>query len=231
MPIGLRIYTAVRRPARELVAGFAGLPPSNIGDCMARSRCMHPALRYYGAPGGTMLGTAITVRTAPGDNLFVHAALDLAGPGDVLVVDAGGDLSRAIVGELMARRAQLKGLCGMIVDGAMRDVAGLRALGLPIYARGATPAGPYKEGPGEVNVALACGGVVVRPGDIVVGDEDGVVIVPQGEAATVLAAARALQAREAATMAALARGELGADPQRTALLLAKGCEFIDGEEG
>jgi RraA family protein len=231
MPIGLRVYTAVRRPARELVDGFAGLPPSNIGDCMGRSRCLHPALRYYGVPGGTMLGTAITVRTAPGDNLMVHAALDLAGPGDVLVIDAGGDLSRAIVGELMARRAHLKGLCGMIVDGAMRDVAGIRALGFPVYARGATPAGPYKEGPGEVNVTIACGGTVVRPGDIVVGDEDGVVIVPQGEAETILAATIALAAREEATMAALARGELGADPQRAALLLAKGCEVIDGAEG
>lgn len=132
-----------------------------------------------------MLGTALTVRTAPGVNLLVHAALDVAQPGDVLVVDGGGDLSRAIAGELMAARALILGVQGFVIHGAVRDAAGFRRRAFPVYARGTTPAGPYKESPGEVNVAIGCGGVVVHPGDIVVGDEDGVAMVPRGPAVEV----------------------------------------------
>ncbi|MBI2755542.1 MAG: RraA family protein [Chloroflexi bacterium] len=224
MPIGFRVITEIERPDRSLVEQFVGIPPSNIGDVMYRSRCMNPAIRYLGALGGTMVGTAITVRTAPGDNLMVHAALDLAEPGDVLVVDAGGDLSHAIVGELMARMAQLKGLAGFVIDGAMRDVAGIRELGFPVYARGATPAGPYKSGPGEVNVEIACGGVVVRPGDVLVGDEDGIVVVARDEAASVVLAARAFHTAEIAKQEEMLGGlrSMGF----ASGLEARGCEFL-----
>lgn len=182
-----------------------------------------------GALGVTMVGTAVTVRTSPGNNLLVHGAMDIAEPGDVIVVDAGGDLSHAIVGEMMALKAMQKGLRGFVIDGAMRDVAGIRALGLPIYARGATPAGPYKEGPGEVNVEIACGGVVVRPGDIVVGDEDGIVVVPKEEAASVLVAAQAFHAREAAAARRLAE-EPWKPSGRLETLIAQGCELIGSKE-
>jgi RraA family protein len=230
MAIGFRVYTDVARPPRQLVDQFEGLPPANIGDCMHRSRCMHPTMRYMGVLGGTLLGTAVTVRTAPGDNLLVHGAMDIAQEGDVIVVDAGGDLSHAIVGEMMALKAQQKGLRGFVIDGAMRDVAGIRALGLPMYARGATPAGPYKDGPGEVNVEISCGGVVVRPGDILVGDEDGIVVIPKEEAEAVLEAAKVFHAREVASAKRLTQ-EPWKPSGRLEILASKGCEFIGSERG
>jgi RraA family protein len=124
-----------------------------------------------------LLGTAITVKVPIGDNLLFHEALDIALPGDVIVVDGAGDLNRSLAGELMMRFAQEKGLAGVIVDGCVRDLQGIQTLTMPVYAIGITPQGPYKNGPGEVNVPIACAGQVVFPGDILVGDRDGIVVI------------------------------------------------------
>ena len=155
---------------------------------------------------GRLVGVAFTVRTRPGDNLAIHRALELVGPGDVIVVDGGGDETRALVGEIMKNIAEYRGAAGYVIDGAIRDVASFAASDFPCFARTAIHRGPYKSGPGEINVPVSIGGSVISPGDIVVGDEDGVVSFPAAIAATVLEAVRAQIAREEDTLLAIREG-------------------------
>src|SRR4051812_15782514 len=128
--------------------------------------------------GGVLTGPALTVKQRPGDNLMVHAALNRAEPGDVLVVDAGGDLTNAILGELMLAHAQQIGMAGVVINGGGRDYGWIKTNSFPVYAAGVTHRGPYKNGPGEVNVTIAIDGMVIEPGALIVGDEDGLVCVP-----------------------------------------------------
>lgn len=144
----------------------------------------------------TMAGTALTVRVAAGDNLAIHKALELVKPGDVVVVDGDGDISRALVGEIMMTIAQVGGAAGFVVDGAIRDLNAFVEAGFPCFARAAIHRGPFKNGPGQINVPVSIGGLIVGPGDIVVGDDDGVVAFPQAIAADLLQAVRAQEARE-----------------------------------
>ncbi len=153
------------------------LTTADLGDAMDRMGVVHSAIRPLWK-GARFQGRALTVWTRAGDNLFVHAALDRLSPGDVLVVNGEGDETRALLGDRMVTKARDQGAVGIVVDGAIRDADALEALGLPVFARAVTPAGPYKHGPGQLNVPVALGGVVVRPGDIVCGDGDGVVVVP-----------------------------------------------------
>jgi regulator of RNase E activity RraA len=180
----------------EEAAGLADLPTSIISDSMDR---------FGGAAGiGPMpahrprrlFGQALTVRTRPGDNLVIHKAIELARPGDVIVVDAGGHIDRAVMGEIMCRRALRRGAAGYVVDGAIRDVAEIEELGFPVYARGVSHVGPYKSGPGEIGGPVAIGGQVVRSGDAVVGDADGVVFIHPERVAEVLASGTAILEKE-----------------------------------
>ena len=134
----------------------------------------------------------------PGDNLYIHKALDDARPGDVIVVNGGGDQSRALIGDMIGIRARNLGIAGFVIDGAVRDADALAECGLPVFARSVTPAGPYKFGPGRLQLPVAIDGVVVSPGDIVVADADGVVVVRREEAEQVLAEAEKIEAKEAA---------------------------------
>ncbi|MBC7340395.1 MAG: RraA family protein [Firmicutes bacterium] len=212
----------------ELVERFRRLATPNIADCMSRLYTMDYAIGPVGGGQVRMAGTALTVSVAHGDNLMVHKAIDMAQPGDVIVVSAGGDVSRAIVGELMCRCAQWRGVAGMVVDGAVRDGEGIREMGFPVFAGGLTPAGPYKNGPGEINVPVACGGVVVFPGDIVVGDGDGVVVIPAPDAESVLAKAEGRRAREEKALV-----DVGVYAQNRGwvdkALRELGCEVNEGE--
>lgn len=195
--IGNRVYTKVKRPDREIVEMFRGLPSSNINDEMNRLFCMHDYMRLLNPDtAGPLLGTAITVKAPIGDNLFFHEALDLAQPGDVIVVDGGSGCNRSLAGEIMMRFAQMKGIAGFVVDGCLRDMDGAETLTMPIYAKGVTPQGPFKNGPGEVNVPIACGGQVVFPGDILVGDKDGIVVIRRQDAEAVAAVAQEKKAKE-----------------------------------
>lgn len=161
------------RQARAARLGqFATPVVADALDRMGVAEGIHPVW-----PGAHLCGPARTVWTRSGDNKLVHEALDLAEAGEVLVVNGGGDLTRALVGELMARRAQVRALAGFVIDGAVRDRADLEALGFPVFARGVTPAGPYKHGPGYLDRPVAIGGVCVLPGDFVLGDDDGLVVV------------------------------------------------------
>ncbi|CQR71954.1 RraA family protein [Sporomusa ovata] len=187
--VGMRIFLHISRPPKALIDGFAGLPVANIADNMNRMSCMDAKIRPINDV--PLLGPAFTVKSRPGDNLLLHKALDLAQPGDIVVVDAQGDLTNSIMGELMALWAKQRGIGGFIIDGAIRDIGALKKMGMPIYAAGVTPAGPYKDGPGELNVPVVCGGIVVHPGDILVGDEDGIVVINPRDAESLLEKSRA----------------------------------------
>jgi RraA family protein len=184
-----------------------GIPTPILSDNMARLFAVGLALRPYHR-GGVLIGSALTVRTRPGDNLMVHKAIDLAQPGDVIVVEAGGDLTNAIIGEIMTTLAQSRGVAGFVIDGAVRDLDAIAASDFPVYARGVTHRGPYKDGPGEINVTITVGGQTIAPGDIVVGDADGVLAVPRSDAPRVAELARAQIDREAAMLRAIAEGSL-----------------------
>ncbi|WP_295850282.1 RraA family protein [uncultured Xylophilus sp.] len=220
-PPGWRINPRAAGPAADIVAAFQGLPAAAIGDAMSRNIGTVGLRQYHADVNAVLCGPAVTVRVRPGDNLMIHKALMMVQPGDVLVIDGGGDVSQALVGGLMRTTCVAKKIAGLVIDGAVRDVAEWAAPGMPIFAKGHTHRGPSKDGPGEVNVPVACAGLVVQPGDLVVGDADGVIAIPAAEAAEVLRKTRAHLEKEAAIRAANAAGT--SDPERfDAALRAKG---------
>lgn len=185
--IGFRINKRRQKASTEMVAAFRRLPVANISDSMSRMTAGGARLRpMHGA--GVMCGPALTVKTRPGDNLMLHKALDLAEPGDVVVCDAGGDLSNALIGEMMTAHAIKRGIAGVVINGAIRDAGAIRAGTFPVFAAGVTHRGPYKDGPGEINVPIAIDGMVINPGDLIIGDDDGFVAVPFAALAEVLKA-------------------------------------------
>src|SRR5690606_25524602 len=172
-----------------LIAAFRDLPVANISDNLHRLAGAVGLRPFH--DGTPMAGTALTVRTRAGDNKVIHEALELIRPGDVIVVDGGGDLSRALIGEIMTSVANMRGAAGCVLDGAVRAIAAIGKSSFPCCARAGIHLGPYKNGPGEINVPVSIGGLTVNPGDIVVGDADGVVAFPQAIAAALLEATRA----------------------------------------
>jgi len=195
MTIGFRILPRATLVDAALVKQFRPLPVANVSDVMSRMTAGGARLRPLHR-AGVLAGPAFTVKTRPGDNLMVHKAIDLAEPGDIVVVDAGGDLTNAIIGEMMLAHMVRRGLGGIVIDGAIRDLAAIRAQDFPVFAAGVTHRGPYKNGPGEINVPVALDGMVIAPGDLVLGDEDGLLSVPRVGAEAVLAAARDKHAGE-----------------------------------
>jgi regulator of RNase E activity RraA len=204
--LGFRVVTGTPRPSEELVAGFRGKAAPNVADAMGRFRFMDPGIKSR--TGLPVCGVAVTVNSRPGDNLMVHKALEIALPGDVVVVSTNGSFTTAVFGELMGHTAKGAQLGGIVVDGAIRDVDGLRELGFPAFSRSVTPGSCDKDGPGEVNVPISCGNTVVMPGDIVVGDDDGVVVVPREDAPEVLQKVQELEQREEKRIEAIKAGEL-----------------------
>jgi RraA family protein len=203
---GFRILPMPARPPRALIDGLGAIAASQISDCMNRIPAGGAPLRPFHR-GGRLCGPAFTVKTAVGDNLMVHKAIDIAQAGDVIVIDAGGDLQQAIIGEIMTTHARGRGVAGFVVYGAIRDSGTLAQNTYPVYACGATPRGPYKDGPGEINVPVVVGGMVVNPGDIVVGDEDGITVIARGDAEAVLALAQKKKASEDKTLKDIAEGK------------------------
>ncbi len=206
MTPGFRILPMPNRPSRALVAALAELQASLLSDSMNRVQGVGSAVLRPMHRGGGLAGPAFTVKVPSGDNLLVHKAIDTAGPGDVIVVAAGGLVEQAIIGEIMSSWAAKRGVAGLVIDGAIRDAAALAAGTFPVYARGASHRGPYKNGPGEINVPVSIAGMVVHPGDIMIGDADGLVAIPQTDAEAVLAGARAQKQKEDASLAAIATG-------------------------
>lgn len=188
----------------SLVELFANIPSSIISDCMRRMSASHSLVPRH--QEGSMLGTAFTVKVRPGDNLYIHHALRKAQPGQVLVVDGGGDISRALMGEIMMSVARMRGLAGLVIDGAIRDSDAFKAHNYPCYAKAVTPLGPFKNGPGDLDIPVCIDGCVVNPGDIVVGDSDGVVFIPRDQAHTIQQASLKKIQQEADTLASIADG-------------------------
>jgi regulator of RNase E activity RraA len=193
---GFKIYTSIERPAKEIVDQYRGFVAANISDSMGRLHTMDYRINPVYKPMRKLCGTAITVQARPGDNLLSLKAIEVAQPGDVIVIAAQGDTSLSVWGGFMSMMAAKKGVAGVVTDGVIRDVEQSREADLPIYAVGVTPAAPTKEGTGQINTSISCGGVVVEPGDIVVGDEDGVVVVPRREAEAVAEKVRDRIAKE-----------------------------------
>ncbi|HQN20190.1 MAG TPA: RraA family protein [Syntrophobacteraceae bacterium] len=231
MPVGFRVFQKRNLPPKELVESFRTIPAANIADCMGRHNAMIPEIRLMTKPGGVnMAGVALTVKTCYGDNLMIHQGLDMAVEGDVLVIANEGGRNRSLLGEIMYRYAERKNLAGIVLDAPIRDALEISGGSVPLYATGSTPGGPYKEGPGEVNVPVSCGGVHVNPGDIIVGDPDGVIVIPRQDAEGVLEAVRAFQQNDRRKLRAAIDGT--ADRSWVMKQLeAKKCEFVDGVYG
>jgi regulator of RNase E activity RraA len=205
--VGLQILERTRQIPPQLVEAFRGLPVANISDCMARMSAGGARLRPMHRRG-YLAGPALTVKTRPGDNLMIHKALTLAQPGDVIVVDAGGDLTNSLFGEIMVATAIGRGVAGVVLDGAVRDSQEIGQGEFPLYAAGVTHRGPYKDGPGEINVTIAIDGMVIHPGDLVVGGADGLLCIPFDEAEEILAATHRKMEAEKKTLADIAAGRL-----------------------
>jgi regulator of RNase E activity RraA len=203
--IGFSIAPIARRVSPEVAKKFRSLPVANVSDCMSRLTGGGPRLRPYHA-GGVLSGPAFTVKTRPGDNLMVHKALDIASPGDVVVVDAGGDLTNSIVGEIMITYAMNRGIAGIVINGSIRDSDELKKLSFPVYAAGVTHRGPYKSGPGEIGRTIAFDGMVIAPGDLILGDGDGLLCIPFDEVEEVYQATAAKNKAEEKTLAELKAG-------------------------
>ncbi|PZW44911.1 RraA family protein [Humitalea rosea] len=205
MPIGFAIYPRTRKVSPELVERFRTLPVANVSDSMSRLTAAGPRLRPMHT-AGVLAGPALTVRTRPGDNLMLHKAIDMAEPGDVIVVDGGGDLTNSLMGEMMLAHAIKRGVAGFVVNGSIRDADAIRVTNLPLFAAGVSHRGPYKNGPGEINVVIAIDGMTIAPGDLVLGDADGVLAVGYDDAEAVCKAATAKHAAETRQMAEIEAG-------------------------
>lgn len=191
---------------QDILDAFAGLASSQVGDAMNREQVMAAAIKPV-APRMRLRGQARTVNAMAGDNGIIHAAIPLVQRGEILVVNGLGVEDVAIWGEVMTRAALQQGIGGIVIDGAVRDVAELRESGFPVFCRAAVPRGPHKGFGGTIDGPTACGGVSVSPGDLVIGDDDGVAVVPLAQVETVLAAAKAAQEREWAWFEEIAKGK------------------------
>lgn len=205
---GFRARQDVTRPDTEVIDGFRAFATPDISDLLNRLYTMSSAITNVTDDSLRVLGPACTVKVFPGDNLMVHKSLDIAAPGDVVVVDSAGALTTAVLGDLVSMKARHRGIAGFVVDGLVRDIPAIRQLGdFPVFAKGVTPVGPLHRGPGEVNYPVSVGGIVVNPGDLIVGDPNGVVVVPRDATSEVLERLRRRSAAEAEYVAAVARGE------------------------
>jgi 4-hydroxy-4-methyl-2-oxoglutarate aldolase len=194
------------RVAADVVARAAAFQPAILADVAGRRGTMHGRIAAL-SPSMKLAGPAFTVEVRPGDNLMIHAAMLLAKPGDILVIDGKGDQTCALMGAIMINACKVLGLGGVVVDAAVRDCDELRALGFPVFAVGSNPNGPTKFTPGRINWPISAGGVAVSPGDLVVADGDGVVVIERDKAPTLLAAAAKKSADETVRIAEICRGE------------------------
>jgi 4-hydroxy-4-methyl-2-oxoglutarate aldolase len=227
MPIGFRVYTFVPRPDPALVQRFASLHTADISDVMRMAGTMDAGIRPAYQPMKKVVGPAVTVSIPGGSFNMLKIGIQQTRPGDVLVVNACGNCNIGLAGGNVCRGMLRRGLAGLIIDGTIRDVSEIRADGFSVYARGTATPDVQTTDAGEVNVPIACGQVVVNPGDIIVADEDGIVVVPPDAAEEVLAGVAELEARHAALQEVLLRGEVTNIANIERNLRERGCEFID----
>lgn len=224
-PAALTVRRDFERPAAEAIARLADTPTGYVVDAQGRRGALDPGIRpLLSAP--RFAGPALTVATVARDNLVPYAALREARPGDVLVIATGDHPGAAVIGDLFVGMAKNCGIAGVVTDGYVRDIEGLEAVGLPVFARGLTPNSPEKNGPGSIGLPIAIGGAVVAAGDVVVADRDGVVVLPRGAVDAALAAIATIRAKEAAVEQAIADGARHPD-WLDAVLADKGVHLVE----
>ena len=202
----LKIKRSFTRPTEELLAAFAGVSTGYIVDAMGGRGCLDYRIKPLVAGSSVMVGTAVTCDAGPADNLALYGALYLSRPGDILVAATASCTATAIVGDLLLGMARNRGVVGFVTDGLVRDIVGIQAVGLPVYCAGVTANSPARNGPGTVGLPVILGNIRIGSGDIVVGDRDGVVVVPLAEAASVLGRLASVKAAEAALDAKVRAG-------------------------
>ncbi len=195
----------IPRAAADILRRFAGVPTGFVADAQGRRGAIDHRIRPILAPA-PFVGSALTVTTPPSDNLAPYVAISLAKPGDVLVVSAENCESAAVIGDIMVGMARNAGCVAVVTDSMVRDIEGLEQVGLPVYARGLTPSSPFKNGPGKIGYPVSIGNVVIESGDVLVGDRNGVVVVPRATVPDVLKALEGVKAKEAEMDALVAGG-------------------------
>jgi len=203
-----KIVRRIPRPDVQAVKVLGELGAATVHEAQGRTGVMLPYMRPT-YPAARVSGPAVTVLCHPGDNLMIHASVEVCQPGDVLVVVTTSESNDGMFGDLLGTSCQAHGVVGLVIDAGVRDTAELTALKFPVWAKAISPQGTVKASPGSVNVPVVCAGVVVNPGDVIVGDADGVVVVPRAAAAEVAKAAQQRVAKEEKTRERLAKGELG----------------------
>ena len=205
---GLRIRLDFPRLDASLMRRFEDYEVPEISDVLNRLYALDPAITCLSQKHHRLCGAVCTVRVFPGDNLMVHKVLDVAKPNDIVIVDAHGARGvNAVLGDTICTKAKHRGIAGFVIDGLVRDLPGIEEVDIPVFARGTTPVGPLHRGPGEINYPIACGGAVVNPGDLVVADVSGIVVIPQEAAEDVLRRLDGQKAHQEAYLAGVKRGE------------------------
>src|ERR1700689_3038880 len=222
-----KIVRSIPRPDAQAVKLLRELGVATIHEAQGRTGAMLPFMRpiYVSARAS---GPAVTVTCHPGDNLMIHAAVEVCKPGDVLVVVTTSESTDGMFGDLLGTSCQAHGVVGLIIDAGVRDTAELTGMNFPVWAKAISPQGTVKASPGSVNVPVVCAGMLVNPGDVIVGDSDGVVVVPRATAAAAARAGQQRTAKEVKTRELLAKGELGLDYYGLrAKLKELGVEYVD----
>lgn len=227
---GFRFIRQFDRPPASLIEQVGSFPAAVVSDVQGRQYTMSARVKSVLTDRASVLGAALTVKARPGDNLASMKAIELARPGDVLVISCDEESNLSVWGGIMSVMAVRQGIVGVVADGLVRDVGQIRSSGLTVFATGLTPAGPTKHGPGQINTTISCGGVIVRPGDIILGDADGVVVVPQEDAPAVIERAQKRIELERTWIEHIERGDYSMLVDSDEKLRGLGCRILDRPE-